>query len=111
MDGLRPRGVPGSYRKLHRVPREHHCGAVMKKAKTKIREVASGLNELETPICQACNLAKALLIMSSGENMPPDESEGIFGVAETLVDLIERLQETRGELWRLAGDVAKEGAA
>jgi hypothetical protein len=32
--------------------------------------VASGLNELETPIRQAINLAKALLIMSSGENMP-----------------------------------------
>jgi hypothetical protein len=53
-----------------------------KKAKRKIEMVASGLNELETPIRQACNLAKALLIMSSGENMPPDEGEGIFGVAE-----------------------------
>ena len=83
----------------------------MKKAKTKIREVASGLNDLETPIRQACNLAKALLIMSSGENMPDDEGEGIFGVAETLVELIECLQETRCELWHLASDVAKEGAA
>ena len=82
-----------------------------KKAKGKIEMVSSGLNELETPIRQACNLAKALLIMSSGENMPPDESEGIFGVADTLVELIECLQETRGELWHLAGDVAKEGAA
>src|SRR5450755_4976248 len=111
MDGLRPRGVPGSYRKLHRVPREHHCGAVMKKAKTKIREVASGLNELETPIRQACNLAKALLIMSSGENMPADEGEGIFGVAETLVDLLECLQETQVELWRFACEVGKGDAA
>jgi hypothetical protein len=83
----------------------------MKKAKTKIREVASGLNDLETPIRQACNLAKALLIMSSGENMPPDESEGIFGVAEALIEQLECIQETRGELWHLAGDVAKEGAA
>jgi hypothetical protein len=81
-----------------------------KKAKEKIEMISSGLNELETPIRQACNLAKALLIMSSGENMPPDESEGIFGVAETLVDLLECLQETRVELWHLAGDVAKEGA-
>jgi hypothetical protein len=82
-----------------------------KKAKGKIEMVASGLNELETPIRQACNLAKALLIMSSGENMPADEGEGIFGVAETLVELIECLQETRVELWHLAYDVAKEGAA
>jgi hypothetical protein len=49
--------------------------------------------------------------MSSGENMPADEGEGIFGVADTLVALIEGLQETRCELWHLAGDVAKEGAA
>jgi hypothetical protein len=56
-----------------------------KKAKGKIEMISSGLNELETPIRQACNLAKALLIMSSGENMPDDEGEGIFGVAETLV--------------------------
>jgi hypothetical protein len=41
--------------------------------------VSSGLNELETPIRQACNLAKALLIMSSGENIPPDEGEGAGG--------------------------------
>jgi hypothetical protein len=82
-----------------------------KKAKTKIEKVASGLNDLETPIRQACNLAKALLIMSSGENMPPDEGEGIFGVADALVELIESLQETRCELWHLAFDVAKEGAA
>ena len=81
-----------------------------KKAKGKIEMVASGLNELETPIRQACNLAKAL-IMSSGENMPPDEGEGIFGVAETLVELIECLQETRGELWRLACDVEKGDAS
>ena len=60
-----------------------------KKAKGKIEMISSGLNELETPIRQACNLAKALLIMSSGENMPDDEGEGIFGVAETLVELIE----------------------
>ena len=69
--------------------------------------MASGLNELETPIRQACNLAKALMIMSSGENMPPDEGEAVFGVADTLVALLEGLQETRGELWHLAGDVAK----
>jgi len=82
-----------------------------KKAKGKIEMVASGLNELETPIRQACNLAKALLIMSSGENMPDDEGEGIFGVAETLVELLECLQETRVELWRLACDVEKGDAA
>ena len=82
-----------------------------KKAKAKIGKVASGLNDLETPIRQACNLAKALLIMSSGENMPLDESEGLFGVAETLVEMIEGLQETRCELWHLARDVEKGGAA
>jgi hypothetical protein len=49
--------------------------------------------------------------MSSGENMPPDEGEGIFGVAEALIEQLECIQETRGELWHLAGDVAKEGAA
>ena len=49
--------------------------------------------------------------MSSGENMPADEGEAVFGVADTLVDLIECIQETRGELWHLARDVAKEGAA
>ena len=82
-----------------------------KKAKAKIEKVASGLNDLETPIRQACNLAKALLIMSSGENMPADEGEGIFGVADALVELIESLQETRCELWHLARDVEKCGAA
>ena len=82
-----------------------------KKAKTKIREVASGLNDLEATIRQAINLAKALLIMSSSENRPPDEGEGVFGVADALVELLECLQETRVELWRLAGDVAKERAA
>ena len=82
-----------------------------KKAKGKIEMISSGLNELETPIRQACNLAKALLIMSAGENMPPDEGEGIFGVADTLVELIECLQETRAELWRFACDVEKGDAS
>jgi hypothetical protein len=84
---------------------------VKKKAKRKIEMVSSGLNELETPIRQACNLAKALIIMSSGENTPEDEGEGIFGVAETLVELIECLQETRVELWHLARDVEKGEAS
>ena len=97
--------VPRS--KLRVIHRERLCGDVMKKkAKGKIEMVSSGLNELETPMRQACNLAKALLIMSSGENMPPDEGEGVFGVAETLVDLLECIQETWVELWHLAGDVA-----
>ena len=82
-----------------------------KKAKGKIEMISSGLNELETLIRQAINLAKALLIMSSGENMPPDEGEGVFGVADALVELIECLQETRVELWHLASDVAKGDAA
>jgi hypothetical protein len=71
-----------------------------KKQEKKFAKVSSGLNDLETPIRQACNLAKALLIMSSGENMPPDEGEAIFGVADTLVELIEDIQATRVELWR-----------
>jgi hypothetical protein len=82
-----------------------------KKAKGKIEMISSGLNELETPIRQACNLAKALRMMSSSDEMSGEEGEGIFGVADALVELIECLQETRVELWHLAGDVAKEGAA
>jgi hypothetical protein len=82
-----------------------------KKAKGKIEMVASGLNDLETPIREACNLAKALRAISSSENMPPDEGEAVFGVADTLVALLEGLQEKRVELWHLVGDVAKEGAA
>ena len=82
-----------------------------KKAKTKTCEVASGLNDLEPEIRQAVNLAKALMIMSSGENMPPDEGEAVFGVADTLVALLEGLQETRGELWHLACDVEKGDAS
>jgi hypothetical protein len=82
-----------------------------KKAKGKIEMISSGLNELETPIRQACNLAKALRMMSSSDEMSGEEGEGIFGVADALVELIECLQETRVELWHLAGDVAKEVAA
>jgi hypothetical protein len=82
-----------------------------KKAKGKIEMVASGLNELETPIRQACNLAKAIRMMSSSDEMPAEEGEGIFGVAETLVELIECLQETRVELWHLACDVEKGDAS
>jgi hypothetical protein len=82
-----------------------------KKAKGKIEMISSGLNELETPIRQACNLAKALRMMSSSDEMSGEEGEGIFGVADALVELIECLQETRVELWHLASDVAKEGAA
>jgi hypothetical protein len=82
-----------------------------KKAKGKIEMISSGLNELETPIRQACNLAKAIRMMSSSDEMPPEEGEGLFGVADALVELIECLQETRVELWHLARDVAKEGAA
>jgi hypothetical protein len=84
---------------------------VKKKAKGKIEMISSGLNELETPIRQACNLAKALRMMSSSDEMSGEEGEGIFGVADALVELIECLQETRVELWHLASDVAKEGAA
>jgi hypothetical protein len=82
-----------------------------KKAKGKIEMVASGLSELETPIRQACNLAKALRMMSSSDEMSGEEGEGIFGVADALVELLECLQETRVELWHLASDVAKEGVA
>jgi hypothetical protein len=82
-----------------------------KKAKRKIELISSGLNELETPIRQACNLAKALRTMSSSDEMSGEEGEGIFGVADALVELIECLQETRVELWHLARDVAKGDAA
>jgi len=82
-----------------------------KKAKRKIEMISSGLNELETPIRQACNLAKALRMMSSSDEMSGEEGEGIFGVADALVELIECLQETRVELWHLASDVAKGDAA
>jgi hypothetical protein len=82
-----------------------------KKAKGKIEMISSGLNELETPIRQACNLAKALRMMSSSDEMSGEEGEGIFGVADALVELIECLQETRVELWHLASDVAKGDAA
>jgi hypothetical protein len=82
-----------------------------KKAKGKIEMISSGLSELETPIRQACNLAKALRMMSSSDEMSGEEGEGIFGVADALVELIECLQETRVELWHLAYDVAKEGEA
>lgn len=82
-----------------------------KKAKAKIEKVASGLNDLETPIRQACNLAKALRMLSSSDEMQGEQGESVFGVAETLVELIEGLQETRCELWYLARDVEKGGAA
>jgi precorrin-3B methylase len=75
-----------------------------KKANGKIEMVSSGLNEIETPIPQACNLAKAIRMMSSSD-------EGIFGVAEALVELIECLQETRVELWHLACDVKSGGVS
>jgi hypothetical protein len=70
------------------------------------KDVASGLNDLETPIRQACNLAKALRMISSSDEMPGEQGEGVFGVADALVDLIEGLQETRATLWRLARDDA-----
>jgi hypothetical protein len=82
-----------------------------KKQEKKFAKVSSGLNDLETPIRQACNLAKALRMMSSSDEMPAEEGEGIFGVADSLIDLIEGMQETRVTLWRLARDVEKGGAS
>jgi hypothetical protein len=68
----------------------------------KIEEIASGLSDLETPIRQAGNLAKALRMISSSDEMPGEQGEGVFGVADALVDIIESLQETRVTLWHLA---------
>jgi hypothetical protein len=45
-------------------------------------------------------------MISSSDEMPGEQGEGVFGVADALVDLIEGLQETRATLWRLARDDA-----
>lgn len=82
-----------------------------KKSQKTIKAVASGLNDLETPIRQACNLAKALRMLSSSDEMQGEQGEGVFGVADSLIDLIEGMQETRVTLWRLARDVEKGGVS
>jgi hypothetical protein len=84
---------------------------VKKKTQKTIGAVADGLNELEIPIRQACNLAKALRMLSSSDEMQGEQGEGVFGVADSLIDLIEGMQETRVTLWRLARDVEKGGVS
>jgi hypothetical protein len=71
-----------------------------KAEKVPTESLSSRLNELENPIRQACNLAKALRMLASSDELDGEPGEAIFGVADNLVELIEGLQATRVELWR-----------
>jgi hypothetical protein len=65
-------------------------------------QVASGLSDMENPLCVARNLAYAALMMASSDQMPEREGAALDALADTLVSNLNTLIDERKKLWLLA---------
>jgi hypothetical protein len=74
-----------------------------------MKEIASEIGELESPVLDARNLAVAARMLGSSNDMPKGAGAALDTVADMLVAKLEAVQETRERVWRLAR--AATGAA
>jgi hypothetical protein len=96
-------------------PRGMICKAAGAKAgmvpRQRVEEIASEICDLETPVLDARNLARAARMLGSSGDMPKGARAALDSVADTLLEKLEALQETRERIWRLAQAASRDAAA
>jgi len=75
----------------------------------RLKEIESGICDLETPVLDARNLAMAARMLGSSDDMPKNPGAALDSVADMLVEKLEALAEKREGVWQLAR--AATGAA
>ncbi len=68
----------------------------------KIVKIASDLSDLESPVRKARNLAWAIHMMASVDELRGEPGDAVFAVADSLVEILDAIEKTREETWRLA---------
>jgi len=69
---------------------------------TSVEQLADGLSEMETPFLEVRNLAFAMRMLGSSDDMPKDPGAALDALADIVVDKMNALIEERERLWRLA---------
>jgi hypothetical protein len=75
----------------------------------KIEKIADGLFDLESPVFNARNLATAICMMASGDEMRGEAGNALATVANSLVEILDEITATRTEIFSLA--LAERGHA
>jgi len=68
----------------------------------KIKEVASGLFEMESTMLEVSNLAMAVRMMASSDDMESEPGAAFDALADTIIEKLNALSEDRHRLWKLA---------
>jgi hypothetical protein len=68
----------------------------------KIEKIASSLFDLESPVLQARNLAMAIFMMASGDEMRGEQGDALATVAKSAVEILEGIEAARQKTLRLA---------
>jgi len=71
-------------------------------------DLASGLSEMETPLLEARNLALAVRMMASANELPKDAGAALVAVADIIFGKLIDLSEDRTRLWKLARGTMNE---
>ena len=72
-------------------------------------QVASELGELEEKFHKAHNLAYAVRLLATSDEMPREPGAALDALASTLVDLLNELTDDRDRIWHLAN--GREGGS
>jgi hypothetical protein len=78
------------------------AGAKAMVTRQSVKEIASEISELESPVLDARNLAVAARMLGSSDDMPERQGLALDSVADMLVEKLEALEKTRERVWRLA---------
>ena len=68
----------------------------------KIEKIASSLLDLESPVLEARNLAMAIRMMGSGDEVRGEPADPFMTVAGCLVEILEEIEAARQETLRIA---------
>jgi hypothetical protein len=75
-------------------------------------ELARAIGELESQMREACNLAMAIRMMASSDDMPEEPGLALDSVADMLVGKLEAMEKERERIWHVArGDEEAAGDA
>ena len=68
---------------------------------TAIEQIASDLDDIQTPIARARHLARAIRMMAAGDEMEAEPGDATWTVANSLLEILDGSKK-RAEIWRLA---------
>jgi hypothetical protein len=87
------------------------AGAKAMVTRQRVKEIASEINEMESPVLNARNLAMAARMLGSSDDMPAGPGAALDSVADMLVEKLEALEKTRERVWLRAQAASRDAAA